>query len=187
MKKSLSVVFTVAIAIWAIVLVIDIWSDHTQKKRLREFLNSSDYSYYSTTSTSQNNTMSSSHSSNKDEWYTWDGSPIVCRVSGCGKKPVYSDWDDRFCIEHLNRSANHSDEYSPSIAKKKVNTEPALTKEEAEALHGTGYHGTRPNSSAENAEIAAAMVKCKKCGMHSKNGVNSLCYECQYNADYGLD
>ena len=124
---------------------------------------------------------------NKDEWHTFDGSTIVCRVSGCGKTPVYSNWDDRFCREHLNKSTNHSNQYDSSVAAKKVNTEPALTKEEADALRGTGYHGTRPHSSAENMELAAAMVKCKNCGMHSKNGVNSLCYECKYNLEYGFD
>ena len=70
---------------------------------------------------------------------------------------------------------------------KKVNTVKALTKEEADALRGTGYHNTRPNSSAENTELAAAMVKCKNCGMHSDNGANSLCDECQYNKAHGLD
>lgn len=123
----------------------------------------------------------------KDEWHYSDGSSIVCRVSGCGKTPVYSNWDDRFCKEHLNKSENHSEQYDASVAKKKVNTKKALSKEEADALRGTGYHGTRPNSSAESIEIKAAMVKCKNCGMHSDNGSNSLCDECQYNKEYGFD
>lgn len=55
----------------------------------------------------------------------------------------------------------------------------ALTDEEAEELSGTGYNNTRPNSSAENMEIAAAKVKCKECGKHSDNGSNSLCDSCQ--------
>lgn len=55
----------------------------------------------------------------------------------------------------------------------------ALTKEEADALRGTGYHNTRPNSSAENMELAAAQVKCKRCGMHSSNGRNSMCDSCR--------
>lgn len=124
---------------------------------------------------------------NKDEWHYSDGSSIVCRVTGCGKKPVYSNWDDRFCEEHLNKSKNHATEYNSNVAKKKINTKPALTIEEANALRGTGYNGTRPNSSAENTELAAAMVKCKKCGMHSSNGSNSLCDECRYNEEYGFE
>ena len=122
-----------------------------------------------------------------DEWHNYDGSEIICRVVGCGKRPLYSDWDNRFCAEHIDRSKNRSNEYNPSIAHKKINTERALTKEEADALRGTGYHGCRPYSSAENTELAAAMNKCINCGMHSKNGRNSLCYECQYNKDYGFD
>ncbi len=124
---------------------------------------------------------------NHDEWHNFDGTPIVCRYNGCGKKPLYSNWEDRFCAEHIDRSANHKNQYNSSTAKKKINTKKALTKEEADKLRGTGYHGTRPNSTAESIEIDAAMVKCKKCGMHSDNGSNSLCDECQYNKDYGLD
>ena len=55
----------------------------------------------------------------------------------------------------------------------------ALTKEEADALRGTGYNGTRPNSSAEALELKAAQIKCKECGYHSDNGANSLCDYCQ--------
>lgn len=134
-------------------------------------------------------TVASGFEKNKseDEWHYSNGTQIVCRVNGCGKTPVYSNWDDRFCSEHLDRSANHSNQYDNSIAKKKINTKEALTEEEADALRGTGYHGTRPNSSAENIELAAAMVKCKNCGMHSDNGKNSLCDECQYNKEYGFD
>ncbi len=57
----------------------------------------------------------------------------------------------------------------------------ALTKEEADALRGTGYHNTRPNSSAENLELAAAQVKCKRCGKHTSNGRNSMCDSCRKN------
>lgn len=77
--------------------------------------------------------------------------------------------------------------FEPLKNEKKINTKRALTKEEAEALKGTGYKGTRPNSSAEDMEISAAMVKCKNCGMHSSNGYNSLCDECEYNKSYGFD
>lgn len=123
----------------------------------------------------------------KDEWHYSDGTSIRCRVSYCDNSPAYSNWDDRFCKEHLDRSANHKSQVNRSTVKKKVNTTPALSKERADALRGTGYHGTRPNSFAESSELAAAMVKCKKCGMHSSNGSNSLCDECQYNRDHGLD
>ena len=56
--------------------------------------------------------------------------------------------------------------------------EDALTDEEAEALRGTGYHNTRPNSMAEDMEIKARQVKCKICGKHSDNGINSMCDRC---------
>lgn len=66
-----------------------------------------------------------------------------------------------------------------------VNRERAMTKEEAEKLSGTGYHGTRPNSSAENIELSAAQVKCKNCGYRSHNGRNSLCDYCSWMERYG--
>ena len=70
---------------------------------------------------------------------------------------------------------------------RRVNTEEAMTKEEADKLRGPGYYNTRPNSNAEAIELKAAQVKCKKCGMHSKNGVNSLCDVCQYNEAHGYE
>lgn len=54
-----------------------------------------------------------------------------------------------------------------------------LTSEQADALRGTGYHNTRPNSSAEEIELSAAQVKCETCGKHSDNGVNSNCDSCR--------
>ena len=65
-------------------------------------------------------------------------------------------------------------------ARPPVNRTPAMTKEEAERLSGTGYHGCRPNSSAENTELKAAQVKCRNCGYHSDNGSNSYCDYCQW-------
>ena len=132
-------------------------------------------------------TLSSKSSKKNDDWHYSDGTPIRCRVSYCDSTPAYSNWDDRFCTEHLDRSVNHKSQVNRSTVKKKVNTTPAMSKERAESLKGTGYHGTRPNSFAESSELAAAMVKCRKCGMHSTNGSNSLCDECQYNQDHGLD
>lgn len=70
---------------------------------------------------------------------------------------------------------------------KQRNTTPAMTEQEAKALRGSGYHGTRPKSSAEDTELAAAMNKCRKCGMHTTNGKNSLCDACLYNKNHGLD
>ncbi len=66
-----------------------------------------------------------------------------------------------------------------------VNREKALTKEEADRLRGTGYNGTRPNSSAENTELAAAQTKCKNCGYRTHNGLNSLCDYCAWMKKYG--
>lgn len=70
---------------------------------------------------------------------------------------------------------------------KQRNTTRAMTEQEANALRGSGYHGTRPKSSAEETELAAAMNKCRKCGMHTTNGKNSLCDACLYNKNHGLD
>lgn len=66
-----------------------------------------------------------------------------------------------------------------------VNRELAMTKEEAKKLSGTGYHGTRPNSSAEDLELKAAQVRCKNCGYRSHNGYNSLCDYCSWMQRYG--
>jgi len=81
---------------------------------------------------------------------------------------------------------NNAYQSNNSVFAETVNRQRAMTKEEAAALKGSGYHGTRPNSSAEDLELKAAMVKCKKCGMHSDNGVNSLCDECQRVESYGF-
>ncbi len=129
----------------------------------------------------------SNNNNSKDVWHNYDGSDIICRVYGCGKRPVYPNWDDRFCIEHLDRSANHSSEHDSSVERKKYNTKKALTKEEAEQLRGTGYHGTRPYSAAENAELRAAMRTCPNCGMYADRGENNLCFACDYNKEHGLD
>ena len=66
-----------------------------------------------------------------------------------------------------------------------VNRKRAMTKEEADRLSGTGYGGTRPNSSAECIELNAAQVTCKNCGYHSDNGLNSLCDYCAWMERYG--
>lgn len=123
--------------------------------------------------------FSKAHTENQNHWHYSDGSPILCRVVHCENTPVYENWEDRFCREHLNRSSNHANEYSGSALTNKTNTNRAMTKEEANALKGTGYHGTRPNSPAEIMEIEATQVKCKRCGKHTRNGRNSLCDSCK--------
>lgn len=82
-------------------------------------------------------------------------------------------------------SSSYSGSYSSTPTCPPVNRELAMTKEEAERLSGTGYHGTRPNSSAENSELKAAQVRCKNCGYRSHNGLNSLCDYCAWMDRYG--
>lgn len=37
-----------------------------------------------------------------DPWANYDRSQIVCRMNGCGRSPVYSDWNRRYCSTHIN-------------------------------------------------------------------------------------
>lgn len=74
-----------------------------------------------------------------------------------------------------------------SSTRPSLNRTPAMTKEEADRLSGTGYHGCRPNSTAEDMELKAAQVKCKNCGYHSDNGSNSYCDYCQWALTHGGD
>lgn len=124
----------------------------------------------------------------KKKWWLWLIVPVIIigviiissneptEDDGTGYTPSYNSYTS---------SGNSS--YSSQGVTKKINTTPAMTKEEAERLRGTGYHGTRPNSTAENIELKAAQVKCKTCGMHSDNGVNSQCDACAYNEKHGLN
>jgi len=86
--------------------------------------------------------------------------------------------------EQKNSTSSYFPPYSTYITNKETvpskNTKPALTKEQADKLRGSGYHNTRPNSVAEEIELKAAQVKCKECGYHSDNGSNSLCDYCQW-------
>ena len=107
-------------------------------------------------------------------------------IFATSKEPV-DDSSVGYTPSYNSYSSNNISSYAPEVVKKKINTTPAMTKEEAERLRGTGYHGTRPNSSAENMELKAAQVKCKTCGMHSDNGVNSQCDACIYNEKHGLN
>lgn len=120
---------------------------------------------------------------NKAKWLLLLLIPLVvtlCIFLSPKEKP-----DNKSDFQNPSTSYTHS--YNSSVLTKRINTEPAMTKEQAERLRGTGYHGTRPNSSAEALELKAAQIKCKKCGMRSHNGANSLCDECQYNEKHGLD
>lgn len=74
-----------------------------------------------------------------------------------------------------NSTVGASSTYSSAPARKR-----AMTAEEADKLRGTGYHGTRPGSPAENNELRAAQNTCKECGYHSDNGANSLCDYCYW-------
>ncbi len=76
-------------------------------------------------------------------------------------------------------SKSYSSAYGSGYAHSSSPSKPAMTKETAEALKGTGYKGTRPNSWAENHALKCAQIKCDVCGMHTDNGVNSACDSCQ--------
>lgn len=84
-------------------------------------------------------------------------------------------YDDNDYKTSYSSYVNDCNNYSQSYSRSK----PAMTKEEADRLCGTGYHNTRPGSLAEDMELKAAQVKCKNCGLHSDNGYHSLCDDCQ--------
>lgn len=95
---------------------------------------------------------------------------------------IYNQKKDAESVKFLHSSDNtYSNEYylNNKYTNNSSFSKEALTDEEAENLRGTGYQNTRPYSSAENIEIQAAQVKCKECGKHSDNGLNSLCDSCQ--------
>lgn len=48
--------------------------------------------------------MGSCNKKQDDPWTNCDGSKIVCRRTGCGRSPVYSDWNRRYCSLHINES-----------------------------------------------------------------------------------
>ncbi len=82
-------------------------------------------------------------------------------------------------------SSSRSRTYSARPTCPPVNREKAMTKEQAERLSGTGYMGTRPNSSAEISKLKIAQLKCKNCGYHTDNGSNTLCDYCAWMEEYG--
>ena len=45
--------------------------------------------------------ISSCNTAEEDPWTNYDGSAIVCRRQGCGEKPVYPDWNRRYCSLHI--------------------------------------------------------------------------------------
>lgn len=50
------------------------------------------------------NCISSCEGKQDDPWTNYDGSRIVCRRNGCGRSPVYSDWNRRYCSTHIDES-----------------------------------------------------------------------------------
>ncbi len=94
----------------------------------------------------------------------------IAQIPGCDSSSSRESYSYSGSYSSGNRSSYTGSSYTRTKA---------LTKEEAEALRGTGYKGTRPNSAAEAMELKAAQVKCKECGYHSDNGSNSLCDYCQ--------
>lgn len=94
----------------------------------------------------------------------------IAQLPGCDSSSSQSSY---------SYSGNYSSDCGSSYTGSSYTRKRALTKEEADALRGTGYNGTRPNSAAEAMELKAAQVKCKECGYHSNNGSNSLCDYCQ--------
>ncbi len=124
----------------------------------------------------------------KKKWWLWLIIPVVIiGIILVSLKEPAEDTDTGYTPSYNSYTPSNNSSYSSQGATKKINTTPAMTKEEAERLRGTGYHGTRPNSTAESIELKAAQVKCKTCGMHSDNGSNSQCDACAYNEKHGLN
>ncbi len=124
----------------------------------------------------------------KKKWWLWLIIPVVIVgiILVSSREPA-EDTDTGYTPSYNSYTSSSNSSYSSQGVTKKINTTPAMTKEEAERLRGTGYNGTRPNSTAESIELKAAQVKCKTCGMHSDNGVNSQCDACAYNEKRGLN
>lgn len=115
-------------------------------------------------------------------WKVLGGIIVFLALLGCiAQSPTYkkTSYKPTSTSNSYSYSSNYSSYSGTSTSRTTGNYKKALTKEEANALKGTGYHGTRPNSVAELNELRAAQVKCKQCGYHSDNGGNSLCDSCQ--------
>jgi len=124
----------------------------------------------------------------KNKWWLWLVITVVLLsvILLISKEPT-NDIDTDYTPSYDSYTPSYNYSNATQKATKKINTTPALTKEEAERLRGTGYKGTRPNSEAESMKLKAAQVKCESCGMHSDNGFNSQCDACEYNEKYGLN
>lgn len=124
----------------------------------------------------------------KSNWWIWLTVPtvIIAVILLPSNKPAEENATE-YVPSYNSYTQSSNSSYASQSTTKKINTTPAMTKEEAERLRGTGYKGTRPNSTAESMELKAAQVKCKTCGMHSDNGVNSQCDACAYNEKHGLN
>lgn len=95
--------------------------------------------------------------------FTFDGAVII------------SEDTPESSTSRTNSYSGYASTYNAAPSRKR-----AMTKEEADKLRGTGYHGTRPGSPAESNELRAAQNTCKECGYHSDNGANSLCDYCYW-------
>lgn len=124
----------------------------------------------------------------KSKWWLWIIIPavIIGIILLSSNKPA-EETAKEYVPSYNSYTPSNNSSYASQSVTKKINTTPAMTKEEADRLRGTGYKGTRPNSTAESMELKAAQVKCKTCGMHSDNGVNSQCDACAYNEKNGLN
>lgn len=105
--------------------------------------------------------------------------PSMYSIYKNGEQIHYNYQNSQSNTEQINKNKSKSKINSNIKKESSSYRKKALTYEEANALHGTGYHNTRPNSSAESIEIAAETVKCIKCGYHSDNGRGSLCDYCK--------
>lgn len=127
----------------------------------------------------------------KKKWWLCLFIPVIIAsifIASSKESTEDADTDKGYAPSYYSYTPSSNASYNSSQrTTKQINTTPAMTKEEAERLRGTGYHGTRPNSTAESIELKAAQVKCETCGMHSDNGVNSQCDACAYNQKHGLN
>ena len=79
----------------------------------------------------------------------------IAQLPGCDSSSSQSSY---------SYSGNYSSDYGSSYTGSSYTRKKALTKEEADALRGTGYNGTRPNSSAEALELKMECVAISSCG-----------------------
>lgn len=125
----------------------------------------------------------------RSAWWILGVAAVLAFIIAIGQQskptPAKSTYSTNSPSRSTSNSSTYTGSYSSTPTCPPVNRELAMTKEEADRLSGTGYHGTRPNSSAENSELKAAQVRCKNCGYRSHNGLNSLCDYCAWMEKYG--